>query len=136
MSWRPDGQYLAMVAAVEGEYTIYRVSAGGVVDPLIAGAAGDRLGRLSWSPDGEFLVYSLTRGTTTWYEVLDAGGSTGVTEPVRITPALPTGDAINFGPPLQVLRPAWRPGTATAYVFYLDGETPRVFSIDVSGIGD
>jgi hypothetical protein len=135
MVWASNGQFLAIVVNVEGVYTIFKVTTDGAIAPVFTAIAGDRAADLSWSPDSEFLLYSIRRGSTSWYEVIDVGGSTGVTGPVRVSPALGTGNAAGYAT-TQTLRPAWRAGTRTAYVFYLDQETPRVFSIGISGIGE
>ena len=70
-----------------------------------------------------------------WYELFDPTGATGQTVPVLVTPAIIPGEAIDFGLPLQSFRPVWEPGTKKVFLFRLDGTTPAVESVDLSGVG-
>ena len=106
----------------------------GGVTVLAENTVGDRFGGLAWSSDGEFLAYTVERGGELWYEVIDLGGSSVLTKPARITPAWIPGEAVDYGPPLMSLRSAWVPNSMTAMLFILDDPTPRVSSIDLSGI--
>ncbi|UCG52444.1 MAG: PD40 domain-containing protein [Candidatus Latescibacterota bacterium] len=138
-TWTTDGQTLAVSTFEGGDVNrsnIYLVTPGGNPTLLLQGEEGDRLENLSWSGDGEFIIYTVDRSGEVWYEVADVGGSSNLTKPARITPAwTPSADgAAAFGPPLMSLRSAWVPGTMTAVLFFLDRGTPRVMSIDLSGI--
>lgn len=135
MKWAPDGQTIAASVFDAGISSIYLVSAGGEATRILDAIAGDKFSEISWSPDGDFLVYLVTRSSNVWYELFDATGATGQTVPVRVTPASTLGDAADFGLPLQSLRPVWGPGTKTVYLFKLDGLTPAVESLDLSGVG-
>ncbi|MBP2680980.1 MAG: hypothetical protein H6Q78_843 [Candidatus Krumholzibacteriota bacterium] len=135
--WAPDGSQLAAVITDNNVAAIHEVSLTGGTTALTSGDAGDKIADLAWSPDGGILIYSISRGTDVWYEMFDVSGTTGLTKPVRISPATkPTAAAKAFGPPLQSLRPSWRAGSRIAYLFELDGTTPSAVSLDLSGIGD
>ncbi len=133
--WSPDGQGLAVVISDEVS-SIYIVNTSGDGTWIMDADSGDRVSDLSWSPGGDFLVYRVKRSSDIWYELLDVEGSSGQTAPVRITGATYYGSAADYGPPLQSLRPVWRPGSKTVYLFFLDRATPRVMSLDLSGIGN
>jgi len=136
--WAPSGDLLAAVITdPDGIAAIHQVSLAGATEVITAADAGDKVADIAWSPDGEILIYTIARGTDVWYEMFDFGGSTGLTEPVRISPATkPTARAKAYGPPLQSLRPSWRAASRVAYLFVLDESTPGVVSVDLSGIGD
>lgn len=136
--WAPNGQYLAACVFDTGAglNRIYRVTPAGDFEEVSAGVAGDRLTDLTVSPgpDSEFLVYAVGRGSDVWYELVDMRPS-GSGKPVRITPAAVPARAADYGQPLQSLRSTWQPGSKTAYLFFLDEDTPRVMTLDLSGIG-
>jgi hypothetical protein len=137
MRWAPDGSILAAVITNGDVAAIHEVNLAGETTVITAADAGDKIADIAWSPDGEILIYTITRGTDVWYEMFDFGGTTGLSEPVRISPAAkPTALAKAFGPPLQSLRPSWRAGSRISYLFVLDQSTPGVVSMDLSGIGD
>jgi len=136
--WSPNEPLLAAaITDTDGTNRIHQVSASGETAVITTADAGDKIANLAWSPDGELLIYAVTRGSDVWYEMFDFGGSTGLTKPVRISPAtVSTSRAKAYGPPLQVLRPSWQAAGRMAYLFFLDESTPRVVSVDLSGIGD
>lgn len=136
--WSPVEPLLAAaISDTDGTNRIHRVSITGETTVITTAGAGDRIADLTWSPDGELLLYTVSRGTDLWYEVFDIGGTAGLTKPVRISPAtVPSGLAKLFGPPLQSLRPSWQTTGRVAYMFLLDETTPRVMSVDLTGIGD
>lgn len=135
MKWAPNGQTIAASVFDSGISSIYLVSASGEPTRLLDALEGDKFSEVSWSPDGNFLVYLVTRSSNTWYELFDATGATGQTVPVRVTPAIIPGEAVDFGPPLQSFRPVWELGTKKVFLFRLDGTTPAVESVDLSGVG-
>ena len=136
--WSPNEPLLAAaITDTDGTNRIHQVSVSGETAVITTADAGDKIADLTWSPDGEILLYTITRGTNVWYEIFDFGGATGLSEPVRISPATtPKSSAKSYGPPLQSLRPSWQATGRVAYLFYLDEITPRVLSADLSGIGD
>jgi len=133
--WSPDGQGLAVVISDEVS-SIYVVNTSGDGTRIMDADSGDKVSDLSWSPDGDFLVYRVKRSSDIWYELMDVEGSTGQSAPVRITGATLYGPAADYGLPLQSFRPGWRSGSRTVYFFFLDRATPRVMSLDLSGIGN
>ena len=136
--WSPDEPLLAAaITDTDGTNRIHQVGVTGETAVITTAGAGDRIADLTWSPDGDLLLYTITRGSDVWYEIYDFGGTTGLTEPVRISPAtVPTATAKSYGPPLQSLRASWQATGTVAYLFFLDESTPRVSSTDLSGIGD
>jgi WD40 repeat protein len=136
IKWAPDGQSLAAGVFDSNVNSIYTVSTGGDPAKILDGLEGDKFSGLSWSPDGAYLIYLVTRGSNIWYELFDPTGASGQTAPVRVTPAMVPGAAVDYGLPLNSFRPAWAPGTRTVYLFMLDGDTPRVQSLDLSGVGE
>jgi hypothetical protein len=80
------------------------------------------------------VVCTVARGSNIWYELFDMR-STGSDTPVRISPAVSNSAAAGYGPPLQSLRSSWLPLSKIAYLFLLDKDTPRVMTLDLSGIG-
>lgn len=137
ISWAPGGAFLVASASDEGVGSIYRIpAAGGAAQVLWTGLAGDRMENLSVSNDGVLLVYTNKRSTNTWYEIITTTRSPDDEEPVRITPSWSPGEAATFGAPLQSLRPAWAPTGTMVYLIFTDESTPRVMSLDLTGIGE
>ncbi|UCH83021.1 MAG: hypothetical protein JSW50_11185 [Candidatus Latescibacterota bacterium] len=136
--WSNDGQTLA-VSSFDGDASrasIHLVNLSGGATLLYQALERDRIGLLTWSPEDTYLVYTVDRSGEIWYELYDVEGSTGLTKPARITPAWVPGFAVDYGSPLMTLRSSWMrmPGSVTAYLFFLDQDTPRVMSLDLSGI--
>lgn len=135
--WAPNGQFLVASVVAGGQNRIYRIPVlGGDYRVLWTARAGDRIGELSVSPDGEVLVYANRRGQNVWYELVPADRIEGDAPAVRITGAWVPSAAATYGAPLQSLRPVWASMGKVAYLFFTDGATPSVMSLDLSGLGD
>jgi hypothetical protein len=136
MVWSSDGNQLA-VASYDGDTflsSIHLVSPSGNISLLHQGEERDRFGLLSWAPGDKFIVYTVDRSGDIWYELVDADGSSSLTKPARITPAWIASGAADYGAPLMSLRPAWQPNNLVVGLFFLDEDTPRVMTLDLSGL--
>jgi len=128
--WSPSGQDLLMTTGDR----IYRVDkAGGAVE-IHRADSGDNISRLSWSDDERYLVYVIRRLADTWYELIDLGGSLGISAPLRVTPSGPLGVAdiySGFAP----IRPVWLPGEPVAYLLFFDSNaTPGIYKMNFGGL--
>ena len=134
--WTSAGDRLAMTTRVANPPpggNIYVVSTDASAQVIHSVVVGDNVSRLSWSPNGEFLVYNVVRSTDSWYELIDVAGTTGLPGPVRISAAVNPGNASDFGDLLEI-RPAWLPNTPTAFLLFFDAQTPRLSTLGLSGL--
>jgi len=127
--WTNAGDRVAMTAGGN----IYVVSTDASAQIIHTVADGDNIFQLSWSADGEFLVYNLVRLSDSWYELIDVTGSTGLPGPVRISAAVRPGNADSFGDLLET-RPAWLPNAPTAFLLFFNARTPRLSTLGLSGL--
>jgi hypothetical protein len=139
--WEPNGSFLvASATGPDNVDRVYRISASGGASQVVwtAEIAGDRIRELSVSPDGGALVYSVKRGSKSWYELVDVNREAEGPPAVRISPSVAVGPAALYGLSWQSFRPVWDPDeTRVAYLLVLDKETPRAMvSRDLSAIGD
>ena len=72
-AWRPDGQAIAAIQSERGMSRLLLLDTSGKMIRTLADLpAGDTLGHIAWSPDGESLVASIQRKQTGWnLELLD-----------------------------------------------------------------
>lgn len=145
LAWSPDGSRLAFQALVTVDTPTGQVSTSGVVTVSSAGSnsevqvarVGDTFADIAWSPNGQWLVYRATRGSSAWFEALDLDGST-VTEPIPITPSDPAASALNSlggyrG--FMSMRPVWGNANVLFYTTFGTGATTvGIRSVDVSGL--
>ena len=127
--WAPAG---GVLAATDGE-TIYKVTTPNTADRLYTVGSGDRVARLSWSPDGAFIIFAVIRLQQMWFELYDLGGSLGITKPLKITAATLQGDADVFES-FYSTRPVWLSSEPTGYFLFFDQATPRVSTMSISGL--
>jgi len=135
MVWSGAGDQLAVASfdSDTGLGSIYLVTPSGNFTTLHSGAERDRLIVPTWAPGDEYIIYAIDRSGSIWYELVEVDGAT-LAKPARITPAWSAGDAADYGPPLMSWRSSWQPGVLNAYLFFVDMDTPRVMSLDLSGL--
>lgn len=135
MVWSSDGDRLAVISydGDTGLAAIHLVDNSGNATLLHQGAERDRINVPSWAPGNNFMVYAVDRSGDVWYELIDVEGSSSLTKPARITPAWLPGPALDYGE-MMSFNPSWRPGQLIAYLMFVDGDTPRVMSLDLSGL--
>ena len=131
--WSQSG---ALLAASTGTRIVTITSAGSVTERVVA-LAGDNLRDLAWSPNQTWLLYRVTRGGGSWFEVVDIGAAV-LTAPLPVTVTATAGElAVYRG--LMSMRPAW---TASNQMIYTEFglappfESPGVVSRDLSGLGN
>lgn len=146
LAWSPDGSTLAFQATVtvtneEDEEVqtsgVVTVSSDGSNSRLRVARIGDSFADIAWSPNGAWLVYRVTRGSSSWFEALDVDGST-LTEPIAITAAEPAASSLHsFGGyrALMSMRPVWGNANLLFYTTFGTGaSTVGIRSVDVSGL--
>ena len=75
--WAPDGKTIAFSWGRDGSQSIFtRLADGsGEIERLIARDGPEVIRPMSWSPDGQFLVYSIRTGGGRWQISSDGGDS-------------------------------------------------------------
>jgi hypothetical protein len=127
--WAPDGQTLAVT---DGR-TISRVDKAGAATALHQAVSGDNLGRLAFTSDMQFLVFSVVRVGESWFELIDLDGSLGLQSPLRITSSVDNGETASYAS-LFDTRPVWLSSDLVGYFLFFDQSTPRVCKISISGL--
>jgi len=57
-AWSPDGREIAFISDRDGHLAVYAVPVAGIATPrLLVARAGEDIDEVSWSPDGDWLVY-------------------------------------------------------------------------------
>ncbi|MEE9270991.1 MAG: hypothetical protein V3V49_12105 [Candidatus Krumholzibacteria bacterium] len=128
-AWARAGDQLAMTAG-DG---IYVVSVNASAQRVHTLPLGDKVSGLSWPANDEYLIYNLTRGVSSWYELIDIMGNTGLQGPIRISGATPTGNVVDFNS-VMVTRPAWFSNAPTALLLFFNETSPRLATVDLSGL--
>jgi hypothetical protein len=98
----------------------------------VTALAGDAIRDMAFSPDEKWIVYRITRGGGSWFEVADIGAGV-LDEPVPVTPTDPAGLANNYRA-FMSLRPSWTSNNFLIYPSFGAGSTPGIFSRDLSGL--
>lgn len=128
--WMASGQDLLLSTGVE----IYRVTRTGNPTLVHRAASGDNLSRVSSSSDGRLLLYAVTRLSDVWYEVVDLTGTLGLSGPLRVTPSSGPGQAVAYSA-FGSNAPVWSRSEPKAYMlFFNTGLTPRICTMDFSGL--
>jgi hypothetical protein len=123
--WAPDG---SMLSFSDGT-SLYTVPTGGTGATLIHSAAtGDQLDDPAWSADMSLVVYRITRGSTSWFELKEAGDPEGTA--VVITPSVAPGTASSYRSAMS-LSPIWLP-TNELMLLQFHGDTPGIDLLDIS----
>lgn len=143
IAWSPAGNLLAATYAAtiqtgpsdtEVHARLVTVSTAGVVTQRAEGLAGDKMNDLAFSPDGNWLLYRVTRGGGSWFNVVDVGAGK-LTEPVPVTATNPTAAADDYRA-VMLFRPAWSAANLIiypAFEFSTD-ETPGIYTRDLAGL--
>lgn len=138
LRWMANGSMLAVEAtgknsddkSAEQIYTV-----GGTTATLRHTAnPGDVIGDLAWSPDGAWIVYRLTRGSNSWFELLDINAG-HFNEPIPVTAGLPTSNLPAYRAVMS-MSPVWGPANILYMLrFTADapGATPAVMTLDLTG---
>jgi hypothetical protein len=136
--WSPEGSQLAATySATEGDEThvkVVTVSSAGVVTERATALVGDNLRDLAFSPDGKWLLYRVTRGGGSWFNLVDTGAGK-ISSPVPVTrtdPVAASGDYRN----VMSLRPAWTSANLMLYPAFgtSTNGTPGIWTRDLSGL--
>jgi hypothetical protein len=130
--WSPTGNLLA--ASRGGR--IVTITLAGTATDLVVGVSGDILRDIAWSPDGEWMVYRVTRGASSWFELLDVDAGV-LTAPLPITAATPPGAVAAYRESMS-MSPAWTGGDLVICPVFGVGSTatPGVVYLDLSGVTD
>jgi hypothetical protein len=137
LAWSADGSLVAVAfSATVGDETraeVVTVSTAGVVTQRAEGLSGDNLRDMAFSPDGKFLLFRVTRGGGSWFEVADISAGK-LSAPVPVTASEPAGLASSYRATM-LMRPLWLNTNAMLYpVFVSTSLTPGVSSRDLSGL--
>ncbi len=128
IAWSPDGSTLAIA---EGPALYTATTTGDTT--LVIRRTGDSFADVAWSPDGGTIVYRVTRGTSCWFEAVQAGSA-----PLPITAAEPLGrGALSLGLYRTVMstKPVWGNNGLLYYPSFATGAvTIGIVSVDVSGL--
>jgi hypothetical protein len=128
--WSPDGRDIMVTTGGE----IYRVSRTGVPMLVVRLPGGDNASRLVWSRDQRFLLYSVKRSSSSWYELFDLDGSLGLDAPLTVSPAGAAGESAAYDDEMDI-RPVWAASSPTAYLLFFDsGPTPSISTISFGGL--
>jgi Tol biopolymer transport system component len=133
LRWSPDGTRLAV--SVGG--SIVTITTGGAVNEAVKGVAGDLLRDLTWSPDGAWLLYRVTRGATCWLELKDVDAGV-LTTPLAVTEGTGVGLLGGYRGVIP-MNAAWTSADLIVFpVFGVDGVslTPGIVTRDLSGAVD
>jgi Tol biopolymer transport system component len=139
--WSVDGSMLGTVFVetdLDGNAfsKIATVTTAGVATVRLTAPEGDAVRDIAFSPDGNWILYRVTRGSGSWFNVLDIGAG-NLTEPVSITATDPAGNAAAYRGVMS-LRPAW---TNTGLMIYpafnsSASGTPGIYTRDLRGLLD
>lgn len=129
-SWTRSGSF---IVASTGR-TLYRIDTGGGATLIYDAPSGDRLSRLAVSSNDELLIYQVLRAGSTWYEVVDLSGVTGIDGPLKVTAAASPGNSALYEP-LFSLAPVWLPGQPEVRALLFNGtSTPRISKMNFGSL--
>ncbi len=136
--WSPNGTMLAAAytETVEGDNfsKIATISPTGVVTERVIAPLGDLIRDIAFSPDENWVLYRVTRGGGSWFNVLDIGAGQ-LAGPVPVTATDPAGAAALYRGAMT-LRPVWTSANRMIYPSFNDNATgtPGIYSRDLSGL--
>jgi hypothetical protein len=123
--WTPDG---SMISFTDGQ-GLYTVPTGGTGTTLIHRALdGDGLDDIVWSSDMSRVVYRITRGVVSWFELKEVGDPDAA--PIVITPSQSPGSASSYRSAMS-LSPIWLPNDVLMLLQF-HGDTPGIDLLDIS----
>gem|GEM_PF-1737251 len=127
--WSPDGTKMAVSTSSE----IYLVDLSGQATSVLTAKTGDAMQDISWSPDGNWILYRVLRGPASWFELLDVGAGV-LTRPVAVTAVGAAGKAASYSRTMVMAAPINAAKQAFTLQFQAGQDTPRVVRVDLSGI--
>jgi hypothetical protein len=136
--WSPTGTMLAATytETVDGDNVskIATVTSSGALTERVVAPVGDLIRDVAFSPDENWMVYRVTRGGGSWFNLLDIGAGT-LAGPVPVTATDPAGFAALYRGAMT-LRPVWTSANLLIYPSFNDNAsgTPGIYSRDLSGI--
>lgn len=139
--WSPNGSMLAatfLVTDTDGKAwsRIVTVTTAGVVTERVSTLIGDIAHDLAFSPDEKWLLYRVTRGSGSWFNVADVGAGI-LSAPVPVTATDPVGDSDKYRSAMS-LRPSWSGTNIMIYPSFgtSSNGTPGIWTRDLSGLVD
>jgi hypothetical protein len=130
LAWSPGGSLLAVSSGAK----ITTVTPAGTASDVLEARSGDDVRDIAWSPDEEWLLYRVTRGGTSWFEILDLDAGV-LTEPLPVTTTAPAGELVDYRNVMS-MSPAWTNSNRMIYPVFGDLDTPGINSRDLSGLVD
>lgn len=126
MVWSTDGSELVTTDGA----SVYTVAAqgGAATRRHTVALAGDLIRDLTWSPDLKWLVYRVTRGQSSWFELLSL---TAGTPPVVLTQAIPAGEVGSYRNVMSASA-VYTPANLLIMLLF-DEDTPSINVLDLSG---
>jgi Tol biopolymer transport system component len=137
LDWSADGQTLAVVASRvinEGEPSsseLFTIPIDGSPQLRHVSHAGDQIVDVTWSPDGEFIVYRAIRIDQSWFELIDIDGGTDFLASVVLSGRAPLGNRSSFADQMST-DCAYSPANVV-YMLFFDGFSPKLSALDISG---
>jgi Tol biopolymer transport system component len=134
--WSDNGQLLAVSALtqVAGGGTanaLFTVTAAGDVTVQHTAVAGDQVFDLAWSPNGDYIIFRTVRGTSSWLELFDLGGGTGLLGTVVLTVSMSVGNRSVYEE--HMFTNSRYHTNNVIYWLAFDGATASIEMLDVTG---
>jgi hypothetical protein len=133
MVWSPSGATLAVVPTGSTFGGAIYLVTGTSATPLLTVPSGDNVRDLTWSPDDEWIVYRRTRGSLSWFELLDVDAGV-LTAPLAVTGTWPAGNASSYRSVMS-LSPVWGNGDQLwmpSFGLTLSAE-PGILTVNLAG---
>jgi dipeptidyl aminopeptidase/acylaminoacyl peptidase len=133
MVWSPSGATLAVVPTGSTFGGAIYLVTGTSATPLLTVPSGDNVRDLTWSPDDEWIVYRRTRGSLSWFELLDVDAGV-LTAPLAVTWTWPAGNASSYRSVMS-LSPVWGNGDQLwmpSFGLTLSAE-PGILTVNLAG---
>jgi len=129
--WSPNGNLLGISTGGR----VLTSTTGGTTTERVVAAPGDNVRDIAWSPNEEWLAYRVTRGGSSWFEVVDIGAGV-LTAPMPVTA---TSDAGLVGTyrTMMSMSAAWTSANrilCPTFGIDLLSDTPGVYESDLSSL--